>query len=147
MLPVVQETGRAVSCYEERFLKGLHSFNHATDAGPGSLAKRKSFGVLEILYLETAFRNLSMRCSGSGNNTWANMLEKTQGRIDAWVSHRPTLYLILCDVHHLDSLPYLSSSWKWGFCLSSCYQLYKVLRTGAVCRFNFREYHSPCKNQ
>lgn len=47
VLPVVQETGRAVSCYEEKVFKGLHSFNHATDEAPGSPGPRAKALVSE----------------------------------------------------------------------------------------------------
>lgn len=54
----MQETGRAVSCYEERFLKAcIHSIMQQMP-GAGSPAKSKSFGVpRKMQHSEGAFRN------------------------------------------------------------------------------------------
>lgn len=57
MLPVVQETGREVSCYEERFLKGCFPpiMQQMLSQEVGPIAK--AFGVPKKRFLETVLGN------------------------------------------------------------------------------------------
>lgn len=59
----MRETGRAVSCYVERFLKGCFSpimqQMPSQKAGPTA----KAFGVLQKLFLETVFGNFRVPSS------------------------------------------------------------------------------------
>lgn len=57
VLPVVQETGRAVSCYE-RFLKSCFPPSSRQMLGQEARPIANAFGVLQKTFLETVFRKV-----------------------------------------------------------------------------------------
>lgn len=110
----MQETGRAVFLLWREVFKGAHSFNHATDAGPGSPAKSKRFGVRTQLFLGTFLCSALVQEINYEENTLEKTLRRTYAETLSMLSDR---LIILCNpLYNVSAIP---STKSMSF-LSSC---------------------------